>query len=406
MFMTTDTATRTVDIFEKARSFSRANDLRDVGLFPYFKPLEGQDGNRVTVEGRSMLMMGSNDYLGLSQDERVRRAGTAALDEFGTSCTGSRFLNGTLALHESLEAELAAYLNQEAALTFSTGFLGSLSVITALADRHDILYFDRENHASLFDGARLSFGKLRKYRHNDIADLERLLRSDEGKHGGRLVVTDGVFSMSGSVANLPSIVDVAKRYGARIVVDDAHASGVLGANGRGTSERFGLEEEVDLIIGTFSKAFASVGGFVAGDARVVDFVKCVARPFIFTAALPPAQVAITSRAVKIVASEPWHRETLWNRIGQFRDGLRGLGFDVLTSEGPIIPVSIGDEARTLQLWKGVWDAGIFALPALPPSVPDGQCLIRTAVNASHSREEIDEGLAVFADVGRRHRVID
>lgn len=393
--------TETVDIFDKARSFDRANALRQTGMFPYFKALSRQDGNHVVVDGRDMIMACSNDYLGLTLDPRVQEAGNEALKEFGTSCTGSRFLNGTLALHEEFEKDLATFLGKEAALTFSTGFLASLSVVSTLVGRHDITYFDRENHASLYDGAGLAWGKLRKFRHGDIEDLERLLANDVDRPGGRLVVTDGVFSMSGEIADLPEMAEVCRRHGARLLVDDAHSTGVLGPNGRGTAEHFGIEDEVDLIMGTFSKAFASVGGFVAGDAEVVDFIKCTARPFIFTAALPGSQVAATHKALEIIATEPRHREDLWQNVRAFRRGLEELGFDTGDSEGPIIPACIGDEQKTLLFWKSVWDEGIFALPALPPSVPEGQCLIRMAMNASHTDEEIERILDVFEGVSSR-----
>ena len=400
------TATK-VDIFDKTNSkyYAHANELREMGLFPYFKALRAQNGNEVTVDGKRMIMVCSNDYLGLSQDERVQSAGLPALREFGTSCTGSRFLNGTLGIHEYLERDLAEFLKKESVLTFSTGFLGSLGVLAAVVGRRDIMYFDRENHASLYDGARLSYGQLRKYRHGDMDHLESLLKRDANRDAGKLIVTDGVFSMSGEIADLPSVVALARRYGARVLVDDAHSTGVLGPNGRGTANHFGLEDEVDLVSGTFSKAFASVGGFVGGNAEIVDYIKCLARPFVFTAALPPAQVATTHKALEILASEPEHRERLWKRVMMFRKGLCGLGFNTLGSEGPIVPVSIGDVDLAMAMWKDVWDAGIFALPALPPAVPEGDALIRMAVNASHKREEIERVLSAFADAGRRHGVI-
>ena len=401
----TQTVAPAVDLFAKVPTFERANELRRRGLFPYFKPLAGQEGNEVVVEGRRMIMACSNDYLGLSQDERVQAAGLPALKEFGTSCTGSRFLNGTLSLHETLERDLAEFLGAEATLTFSTGFLGSLSVLSAIVGRHDVMYFDRENHASLYDGARLSYGKLVKYRHRDLDHLEWMLRRDADAKTGKLVVTDGVFSMSGEIADVPRIVELAREYGARVLVDDAHSTGVLGPNGRGTAEHFGCDGEVDLVIGTFSKAFASVGGFVAGRADVVDYVRCLARPFIFTAALPPAQVAVTHKALQIIASETIHRERLWRNVSHFREGLAGLGFDTLGSEGPIIPVCVGEAEDTIQVWNDIWTAGVFALPALPPAVSETQCLIRMAVNASHTPEQIDRILAVFADAGRRHGLI-
>jgi len=402
----TQTPADAADIFAKALNFRQADDLREQGLFPYFKPLGAQEGNEVVVDGQRMLMACSNDYLGLSQDRRVQAAGIPALEEFGTSCTGSRFLNGTLGLHEGLERDLAKFLNKSSALTFSTGFLGSLAVLSSLVGRRDTMYFDRENHASLYDGARLSYGKLAKFRHGDYDHLEHLLERDKDVKGGKMIVTDGVFSMSGEIADLPRLVELKKKYGVRLMVDDAHSTGVLGPNGRGTPEHFGLEDEVDLIIGTFSKAFASVGGFVAGDAKVVDYIKCVSRPFIFTAALPPAQVAVTHKSLEILSSEPIHRERLWRRVAMFREGLNGLGFNTLASEGPIIPVLIGGFDQIFPVWRAVWDAGIFALPAVPPAVPAGECLIRMAVNASHTEADIERILSVFADVGREYGLID
>ncbi len=396
------------DIFDKALTSSflaRAEEAREAGVYPYFKPILKQNGGRVTVEGREMIITGSNDYLGLTEDPRLKEAARAALDDYGTSCTGSRFLTGTLALHEELERRLAVFLNAEATLTFSAGFLGALAVLSALAGRQDILYFDRENHASLYDGARLSFGTLRKYRHNDLADLERLLARDAGAPGGRMIVTDGVFSMSGHLADLPGIVELAREYGARVVVDDAHGTGILGENGRGTAEYFGLEGEIDLTIGTFSKAFASVGGFVSGPGKVVDYVKHHARPFIFTAALPAMQVATVLKALGIMETEPRHRERLWHNVEQLRHGLSSLGFETLSSESHIMPVLVGPDELTVVFWRALWEAGIFTTPALPPGVPVGQSIIRTSVNANHTPEQIERLLEVFAGVGQYLGVI-
>ena len=396
------------DIFDKAFSslaLARADEAMAVGIYPYFKPIGEPRGGIVTVDGREMIITGSNDYLGLTQDVRLKEAGCAALDEYGTSCTGSRFLTGTLTLHEKLEQRLAEFLGTESVLTFSTGFLGSLSVIGTLVGRHDILYYDRENHASLYDGARLSFGTLRKYRHNDLDDLERLLAKDVGKPGGRMIVTDGVFSMSGHIADLPGIVQIAREYGARVAVDDAHATGVLGAQGRGTPEHFGLEKEVDLIIGTFSKSFASVGGFMAGPKAVIKYVKHNARPFIFTAALPAAQTATVLGALNIIETEPERREQLWQNVVQLKCGMSALGFDTLGSESPIVPVLIGPDELTGLFWKMLWEEGVFTTPAVPPSVPSGRSIIRTSVNASHSPEQIERLLEAFATVGRRLGII-
>ena len=393
------------DAFAKAEAFTRADEAEAAGVHPYFKVIEEQRGGTVVVDGREMVIAGSNDYLGLTQDPRLKQAARDALDNFGTSCTGSRFLTGTLTLHRTLEERLATFLNKEAVLTFSAGYLGSLAVLSALAGRHDVLYFDRENHACLYDGARLSYGTLRKYDHGDVDDLARLLERDAGRSGGRMIVTDGVFSMSGHIAPLPELVQVARRYGARLIVDDAHATGVLGAGGRGTAEQFGLEDEVDLIIGTFSKSFGSVGGFMAGPSRVVKYVKHHARPFIFTAALPAMQMAAALKALEIMASEPEHRAALWRNVAQLRDGLHALGFDTLGSRTPIVPVLIGDDDGTIRFWRGLWDAGVFTTPAIPPGVPKGQSIIRTSVNANHTSDQLDLLLSAFERVGRSLGVI-
>jgi 8-amino-7-oxononanoate synthase len=397
---------RAIDVFDKAYAFTRADEAMAAGMHPYFKPIARQHGGTVTVNGREMVITGSNDYLGLTQDQRLKQAARSALDDFGTSCTGSRFLTGTLTLHELLEDRLASFLRKEAALTFSAGYLGCLSVISAMTGRHDILYFDRENHACLYDGARLAFGQLRKYEHNDLAHLERLLAKDADKPGGRLIVTDGVFSMSGHIARLPEIVRIARRYGARVVVDDAHATGVLGAGGRGSAEYFGLDDQVDLIVGTFSKSFGSVGGFLAGPRQVINYVKHKARPFIFTAALPAMQMAAALKALEIIESEPEHRAKLWSNVDRLHGGLRALGFDTLGSETPIVPVLIGPDDLTMLFWKGLWEEGIFTTPALPPGVPSGQAIIRTSVNANHTNEQLDALLAAFEVVGKRFGIID
>jgi len=396
---------RTGDMFTKAYAFTRADEAAAAGMHPYFKPIAEQRGGSVVVDGREMIITGSNDYLGLTQDERLKAAARGALETFGTSCTGSRFLTGTLTLHEALEHRLAEFLRAESALTFSAGFLGSLAVLSAVAGRHDIFYFDRENHACLYDGARLSYGTLRKFEHNNLKDLETLLKRDEGKPGGRMIVTDGVFSMTGHIAELPGIVELARRYGARVVVDDAHATGVLGRTGRGTAEHFGLEGEVDLTLGTFSKSFASVGGFVTGPRAVVNYIKHKARPFIYTAALPAMQMAAALEALEIMDAEPEHRARLWRNVAQLRGGTDALGFDTMGSQTPIVPVLIGDDELTMAVWKGLWEEGVFTTPALPPSVPAGHSIIRTSVNANHTPEQLGQLLAAFGRVGKHFGVI-
>jgi 8-amino-7-oxononanoate synthase len=396
---------KTTDPFEKAYSFTRADEAVAAGMHPYFKPIAEQHGGEVVVNGRTMVISGSNDYLGLTQDPRLKEAARDALNYFGTSCTGSRFLTGTLTLHEELELRLAKFLNKESALTFSAGFLGCLSVVSALTGRHDILYYDRENHASLYDGARLSFGTLRKYEHNDLDDLERLLERDTERGGGRIIVTDGVFSMSGHIANLPRIVEIARKYGARIIVDEAHATGVLGNHGRGTPNHFGLDNEIDIIVGTFSKSFASVGGFIAGPRAVVNYVKHKARPFIFNAALPAMQMAAALKALEIMEREPQHQDQLWSNIHYFRSRMNALGFNTLGSEAAIVPVLIGEDDTAMAFWKGLWEEGIFTTPSVSPGVPPGEAIIRTSVNANHTREQLDKLLHAFEVVGKRFGII-
>ncbi len=401
----TDSAERSTDVFAKAYAFTRADQAQAAGLHPYFKPIEAQHGGTVTVAGKTMIITGSNDYLGLTQDDRLKAAARDALNNFGTSCTGSRFLTGTLSFHEELEVRLATFLDKESALTFSAGFLGCLSVVSSLAGRHDTLYFDRENHACLYDGARLSFAGLRKYEHGDMAHLEDLLQRDQDKPGGRLIVTDGVFSMSGHIAKLPEIIHLARKYKARVVVDDAHATGVLGQGGRGTAEHFGLEAETDIIVGTFSKSFGSVGGFMVGPRAVVNYVKHKARPFIFTAALPAMQVAAALKALDIMETEPQHRQRLWENVSRYQQGMRDLGFDILGTQTPIVPVFIGDDDMTILFWKRLWELGIFTTPSLPPAVSPGRSIIRTSVNANHEPEQIDCILEAFAIAGRQYGII-
>ncbi len=397
--------TRRTDAFAKAAAFTRADEALAAGMHPYFKAISAQHGGTVTVDGREMIITGSNDYLGLTQDPRLKESARRALDFFGTSCTGSRFLTGTLSLHEMLEDRLATYLRRESALTFSAGYLACTAAISTLAGRHDIMYFDRENHASLYEGARLSYATLRKFDHNNLAELDDLLQRDSDKPGGRLIVTDGVFSMSGHIADLPGLVRIARRHGARLIVDEAHATGVLGEGGRGTAEHFGLEAEVDLVIGTFSKSFGSVGGFIAGSRSVTSYVKHTARQFIFTAALPAMQMAAALQALSIMETEPEHREKLWRNVARLQDGMNRLGFDTLGSTTPIVPVSIGPDDLTMLFWKELWQLGVFATPALPPAVPPGHSIIRTSVNANHTEDQLDTLLDAFEVTGRKLGVI-
>jgi 8-amino-7-oxononanoate synthase len=394
-----------VDAFADLRAPRRADQARALGMYPFFKAMARHSGGTVVVDGEQYVLTGSNDYLGLTQDERVRQAARAAVDDFGMSCSGSRFLTGTLELHEILEAELAEFLGKESALVFSAGFLSTASAVSTLGGHRNVLYFDRENHASLIDGSRLMANRPRRFEHNDAADLERLLKEDEGLPGGRVVYTEGVFSMSGHIGAIPEVVEVAKRYGARVVCDDAHATGVLGPRGEGSHVHFDLADDVDVVAGTFSKAFASVGGFLAGTADVIDYVKHTARLLIFSTALPAPNIAASLAALRIIRSEPEHREQMWSKVDFMRRNLLGLGFDLLGSNSPIIPVLVGDESTAFRFWRGLWDEKVFATPAIPPAVPDGRSLIRTSFNSAHTPEHLERTLEAFEKVGRALRVI-
>jgi 8-amino-7-oxononanoate synthase len=401
----TEIASKVVDAFAKARRFERAEEAHALGLYPYFKAIEHHAGGTVTVDGEEYVLTGSNDYLGLTQDPRIKEAAKIAIDSYGTSCTGSRFLTGTLDLHETLEYELADFLKKEKTLVFGAGFLACATSVAALGGRHDIIYFDRENHASLYDGARLSYGKLERFEHNDAADLERALERDADKPGGRLVYTEGVFSMSGHIGTVDEVARVAKKHGARLICDDAHATGVLGAHGEGAHVHFGIENDVDLVVGTFSKSFASVGGFIAGEADIVDFIKHTGRPFIFNAALPAPNAAATLEALRIMRSEPHHRENMWKNVNFMRDNLLTLGFDLLGSNSPIIPVLMKTDDMAIRFWKALWEEHIFTTPSVSPAVPVGMSIIRTSYNGAHKPEHLEKALHAFEKVGKALGVI-
>ncbi len=397
------------DAFAKAfKNNDRISDAHAAGLYPYFNAIQHHHGGSVMVDGEEYVLTGSNDYLGLTQDERIKEAARKAVDVYGTSCTGSRFLTGTLDIHETLEHELAEFFEKEQVLVFAAGFLACASSVAALAGRHDIIYFDKENHASLYDGFQLANVRnenLRRFEHNDYEGFERLIKEDEGKPGGRIVYTEGVFSMSGDIGVVDKIVEVARRYGCRVVCDDAHATGVLGPLGQGAHFHFNVQKEVDLVVGTFSKSFASVGGFVAGDKEVVEWIKHTARPFIFNAALPGPNAAATLEALRIMRSEPHHRERMWKNVNFMRDNLLALGFDLLGSNSPIIPVLAGDDDTALNFWKRLWEEKIFTTPSLPPAVPKGKSIIRTSYNGAHTQAQLDQALSAFEKVGRELGVI-
>ncbi|MBI4057100.1 MAG: pyridoxal phosphate-dependent aminotransferase family protein [Elusimicrobia bacterium] len=383
------------DLFEKCFKFTTVRDLQAVGLFPYFTPIESSQEPEVTVRGKRMIMLGTNNYLGLSTHPRMRQAAIEAVEKYGTGCAGSRFLNGNLDLHQKLEEKLARFKHREAALLFATGYQANLGIVGCLLGKNDILIADKLDHASILDGGRLSYGQVERFKHNDPDDLERTLQKIP-RDKGKLIVVDGVFSMEGDICPLPQVVELAKRYRARLMVDDAHGTGVLGKDGRGTCEHFGLEDsDVDLIMGTCSKSLASVGGFVCGSKDIVDFLRYQSRSMIFSAALPPAQVAAISTAIDIILEEPERRANLWANAENLRKGFKGLGFDTNASQTPIIPIIIGEDIKTFQLWKLLFDNGIFVNPVVSPATPPGRGLIRTSVMATHTEEQIDRALDIF-----------
>jgi len=386
------------DLFEKCYNFTDARELQATGFYPYFLPLEDTEGTEVVIDGHKLLMLGSNNYLGLTTHPQVRQAAIDAVNKYGTSCTGSRFLNGTLALHQELERRLANFVHKEAALVFSTGMQVNLGTISSLVCKGDVVITDKDDHASIVDGARLSFGTMLRFRHNDMKDLERVLI--KAGDAPKLVVVDGLFSMGGDIAPLPEIVPLCKKHGARLMVDDAHAVGVLG-NGRGTAAHFDLTNGVDLIMGTFSKSFASLGGFVAGDEDVIHFVQHQARSLIFSASIPAHCAATVLAALDIIESDSGLVEHLWLVTERMRSGLKQLGFNTGQSETPVIPVIIGENEPTFMTWKALYDAGVYTNPVISPAVPPGMALLRTSYMATHTEEQIDRALGCFEQVGKQ-----
>jgi len=394
---------KSTDIFNKCLRFHKAKDLISHGLYPYFRTIQSAQDPVIIMNGREMVMVGSNNYLGLTNHPKVKEAAIAAIKKYGTGCAGSRFLNGTLDIHVQLEEKLARFMRKEAALIFSTGFQVNLGVISALVGKDDIVIIDKMDHASIIDGCRLSFGEIKKYRHNDMGDLERLLHEYEDKD--KLVVIDGVFSMEGDIAPLPEIIALAKKYGARLMVDDAHGIGVLGKTGRGTAEYFGVEDEVDLIMGTYSKSLASIGGFISGSADVIHYIKHSARSLIFSASPPPASVASVSAALDIIENEPERREQLWKNTTKMLKSFKALGFQTGHSETPIIPVIVGDDEKAFVMAMMLQDEGVFANATVTPAVPNGMALIRTSYMATHTDEHLDIVLSAFDKIGRRLGII-
>lgn len=392
-----------MDIFEKAYNYNIANDIKEKGLYPYFLAMEGNEGSEAIYHGRRIIMCGSNNYLGLTTHPKVREAAIKAVQEYGTSCTGSRFLNGTLEMHLELEAQLADYVGMEAALVFSTGMQVNLGTVSAIVGRGDTVVLDKDDHASIVDGARLSWGKIERFRHNDLNDLERVLKKI-GNDQKTLVVVDGLFSMEGDIAPLPELVPLVKKYGARLMVDDAHAVGVLGG-GRGTAAHFDMTDQVDLMMGTFSKSFASLGGFIAGEKPVVDYIQHSARSLIFSASIPPSNAAAALAALEIMRSEPERVERLTKVGAKMRKGFTELGFDIGDSETPVIPIIIGDDMKTFIFWRALLDAGVYVNAVISPATPPGRQLLRTSYMATHTDEQLDTVLNIFAEVGKKLEVI-
>lgn len=386
-----------MDLFQKCYDYTAAKEAMAAGIYPYFHYLETGQDTEVVMEGRQIIMIGSNNYQGLTSDSRVIEAAQEALLKYGTGCSGSRFLNGTLKLHIELEEKLAKFLNKEAAMTFSTGFQSNLGIISAIAGRNDYIVCDKENHASIYDACRLSYAKMVRYEHSNMDDLERVL-SEIPENKGILIVTDGVFSMGGDICKLPEIVELAEKYGARVMVDDVYGLGVIGEYGRGTAEYFGLEDKVDIIMGTFSKSLASLGGYLAASEDVIHYVKHNSRPFIFSASIPPSNAAAALKALEIIEQEPHRTKNLLSIADYMRQGLKKMGIPILDSVTPIIPIMTYDTDRTFLATKMLFEEGVYVNPVIVPAVPPGQCLLRTSYTATHTKEQMDRAMQAIGKV--------
>lgn len=386
-----------MDIFEKCKVNPIVAEAKEKGVYPYFHCLESRQAAAVTMEGKRRIMLGSNNYLGLTTNPEVIEASLKAVEKYGTGCSGSRFLNGTLDMHLELERELAEFLHKEDVVTFSTGFQSNLGIISSVVRLGDYVICDKENHASIYDGCKLSYGKMVRYKHADMEDLEATLSKIPEK-AGKLIVTDGVFSMGGDIAKLPEICALAKKYGARVMVDDAHGLGVIGEGGRGTASYFGLEKEVDIYMGTFSKSLASLGGYMATTHEICEFVRHDSRPFIFSASITPGSCAAALAALRVLKKNPGLVSDLAHNAQYMRDGLTKRGIKHRDSETPIIPLYMTDAITTLATAAKLFDEGVYVNPVLPPATPPTECLLRTSLMASHTEEVIDEALDIIASV--------
>jgi 8-amino-7-oxononanoate synthase len=394
-------APKAVDPFDKCVRYTTAKEMIGRGLYPYFQPIERSFDTEVVIRGDRKIMVGSNNYLGLTHHPHVLERAREALERYGTGCTGSRFLNGTLDLHEELETRLAAFMGHESALVFSTGYQTNLGIVATLVGRGGVIVQDKLNHASLVDGAMLSPGTMVRYAHGNADALRSALEKNADAPGGVLVISDGVFSMEGEIADLPTICALAREHGARTMVDDAHAIGVLGEHGGGTAQHFGLIGQPDLVMATFSKSFASIGGVVAGPEPVIHYLKHHARTLIFSASMPPSAVATVLACLDVIEREPELRTKLWENADYLRSGLNAMGFDTVSSVTPIIPVVTGDMEHTFRFWRALFDAGVFTNPVLPPAVPENACRLRNSVMSSHTRAQLDLVLDAFEKVGAR-----
>jgi 8-amino-7-oxononanoate synthase len=398
-----------LDIFDKCYAFDTAKEAKEKGLYPYFLPIQESRGTRVVIEGRELIMAGSNNYLGLSWDPRVKEAAIEATRKWGTSCSGSRFLNGTLALHEELEARLAHFVGRQSALCFTTGYQTNLGAISALLGKDEHIFSDKLNHASIMDGIFLASGmkgrvRVHRYLHNNMDSLMKFL-DQEPRDAAKLVVTDGVFSMEGDIVKLPRMKELCIQYGARLYLDEAHALGVLGPTGRGTEEHYGVKDHADIVMCTFSKSFGSLGGFVAGDHDVIDYIKHQARPLIFSASMPPATIASVTASLDIIEKEP-ERVLRLQEIGRrMIAGYKALGFNIGVSETPIVPLLIGDMEKTVLFWRALFDGGVFTNPVLSPAVPPDSTLIRTSYMAIHTNDECDKILEIAGRAGKKFGIL-
>ena len=393
-----------MDVFAKCFDFTRDLEVKAAGLYPFFKTIEGNHGSRVVIDGNEVVMAGSNNYLGLTRHPRVVESAVKATNDFGTSCSGSRYANGTYVIHVELEEKLADYMDKPKALCFTTGYTTNMGAISVLAGRRDIIYSDRENHSCIMDATQLTFAETKKFKHDDMEDLERILQNSPPE-AGKLLVTDGVFSMKGTICKLPQMVELKKKYGLRIFVDDAHGVGVVGKTGRGTAEHYGLDKDVDVVMGTFSKSFAGLGGFIAGEERVINYVKHHARQLIFAASMTPGSVAAVSTALDMIRSEPEHLENLRSVINKVRDEFKRIGYPVNDEATPIIYVKVGEDIEAFQFWKELLELGVYTNPVITPGVPQGQSGVRASFMAIHTESDIARVIEAFEKLGKKYGLL-